>query len=341
MARIAHASKFLVPGKSGARVFYWEDVNGFRVRRAAGRRNYDSIWEGYGDKQRRYDSFRNEWDLCEDFDPTDGPEEDSESDDTADPPRVSADHISVEQGGGTMEVVQDPAVVPVGHISLQQLVNQAGDETDMDITPSAELGDPMDVVQPDLTDNYIAQRKTPADDGIDEDEEGQLGKEVGDGEQEEEQGSTESGNLIRQKQKEGDGIEEQRRKKIEEKRKRALEDLELTRKRKLATRQRSKMQARKEKAEGQEEEEDKEEGEEDKEQEDEEQDEDEEQEAEENVLAPVKPTWKKRVMAKGGLKGKRKGKSSSMHAAQTGHLLLEGHVSGFSIAWIPDSSSHP
>jgi hypothetical protein len=69
--REAHAAKDGVPGKKGARVYVWEDVDGFLIRRAAGRGHYQTYWEEFGRKQRRYDSFRDEWDLCEQFDPTD------------------------------------------------------------------------------------------------------------------------------------------------------------------------------------------------------------------------------------------------------------------------------
>jgi hypothetical protein len=71
----AHAAKHLPPGKQGARVYIWDDEDGFLIRRAAGRRNYETCWEKFGPNQRRYNSFYDEWDLCEEFDPTDGPED--------------------------------------------------------------------------------------------------------------------------------------------------------------------------------------------------------------------------------------------------------------------------
>ena len=69
-----------VPGRKGARVYIWEDEDGFLVRRAAGRSNYETVWQQFGPKQRRYDSFRDEWDLCEEFDPTDEPVDDDDDD---------------------------------------------------------------------------------------------------------------------------------------------------------------------------------------------------------------------------------------------------------------------
>lgn len=75
-----HAAKGAVPGRKGARVFVWERSNGHYIRRAAGRQNYEDVWEEYGPLQRRYDSFYNEWDACEDFGP-DGGNDDGDGDD--------------------------------------------------------------------------------------------------------------------------------------------------------------------------------------------------------------------------------------------------------------------
>ncbi|RDB18819.1 hypothetical protein Hypma_014528 [Hypsizygus marmoreus] len=67
MQKEKHAARHDVPGKGGARVYYWEDVAGFRVQRAGGRQNYKFLWRKYGYDGRRYDSFDNEWDLCSEF----------------------------------------------------------------------------------------------------------------------------------------------------------------------------------------------------------------------------------------------------------------------------------
>ncbi|KAK0487977.1 hypothetical protein IW261DRAFT_1559022 [Armillaria novae-zelandiae] len=71
--RIDHAAKQTVPGRKGARVFYWDEEDGFLIHRAGGRKNYDWHWGRFGAKQCRYNSFRNEWDLCEELDPQDEP----------------------------------------------------------------------------------------------------------------------------------------------------------------------------------------------------------------------------------------------------------------------------
>ncbi|KAK0477247.1 hypothetical protein IW261DRAFT_1338705, partial [Armillaria novae-zelandiae] len=71
--RIDHAAKQAVPGRKGARVFYWDEEDGFLIRQAGGRKNYDWHWGRFGAKQRQYNSFHNEWDLCEELDPQDEP----------------------------------------------------------------------------------------------------------------------------------------------------------------------------------------------------------------------------------------------------------------------------
>ncbi|KAF8058571.1 hypothetical protein FPV67DRAFT_1372191, partial [Lyophyllum atratum] len=75
--REANACRQVAPGKRGARVYVWDDVDGYLIRKAAGRRHIDDIWEDYGTKQRKYDAFRDEWDLCYEFG-EDDPESDEE-----------------------------------------------------------------------------------------------------------------------------------------------------------------------------------------------------------------------------------------------------------------------
>jgi hypothetical protein len=65
--RESNAAKGNAPGNKGARVYIWENEDGHYVRRAAGRKNYADFWEEYGPGQRRYDSFHDEWDLCDAF----------------------------------------------------------------------------------------------------------------------------------------------------------------------------------------------------------------------------------------------------------------------------------
>ncbi|KAJ7300675.1 hypothetical protein DFH08DRAFT_725106 [Mycena albidolilacea] len=72
-----NAARGQVPGRGGARVFEWVKSSGHFIRTAGGRPRYEELWEEYGPSQRRYDSFHNEWDLCEAF----GPVDDQDSDD--------------------------------------------------------------------------------------------------------------------------------------------------------------------------------------------------------------------------------------------------------------------
>jgi len=69
--REEHAAKGACPGRKGARVYVWEDCDGFLIRRAAGRAHYEGYWDEFGPNQRKYDSFRDEWDLCTTLAPDD------------------------------------------------------------------------------------------------------------------------------------------------------------------------------------------------------------------------------------------------------------------------------
>ncbi|KAF4582619.1 hypothetical protein EYR40_002542 [Pleurotus pulmonarius] len=80
MDRVKAASKGLDPGKKGAWVFVWENDSGYDIRRHVGRREVGDIWSSFSESQRRYNSFRNEWDLCVDFDPAAIPDEDMDDD---------------------------------------------------------------------------------------------------------------------------------------------------------------------------------------------------------------------------------------------------------------------
>ncbi|KAF8823664.1 hypothetical protein HHX47_DHR9000321 [Lentinula edodes] len=85
LQREENATKDRPPGRKGARVYYWDLVEGTRVRTPVGRSNYEDIWERYGSHQRRYDSVADEWEVCTDFDPNDAPDDyDLDSDDDSD-----------------------------------------------------------------------------------------------------------------------------------------------------------------------------------------------------------------------------------------------------------------
>ncbi|KAF8832042.1 hypothetical protein HHX47_DHR1001031 [Lentinula edodes] len=84
LQREENARRDRPPGRKGARVYYWDLVEGIRVRTAVGRSNYEDIWERYGPSQRRYDSVADEWEVCTDLDPDGGSDSDSFGDDSDD-----------------------------------------------------------------------------------------------------------------------------------------------------------------------------------------------------------------------------------------------------------------
>ncbi|TDL13477.1 hypothetical protein BD410DRAFT_846911 [Rickenella mellea] len=56
---------------SRSRVFMWDDSEriGFLVRRLVYRSEIGAWWDQFSEQQRRYDGFRDEWDLCDEFGP--------------------------------------------------------------------------------------------------------------------------------------------------------------------------------------------------------------------------------------------------------------------------------
>ncbi|KAJ7668571.1 hypothetical protein DFH06DRAFT_982765 [Mycena polygramma] len=77
LARETYAAKGGPPSKKAARVFVWEEEAGFLIRRSVNYTNAADMWDDYSPKQRRYDGFSDEWDLCHEF----APEEDWGADD--------------------------------------------------------------------------------------------------------------------------------------------------------------------------------------------------------------------------------------------------------------------
>ncbi|KAJ7696329.1 hypothetical protein B0H17DRAFT_1198244 [Mycena rosella] len=67
--RATHAEKGGIPSK--ARVFFWEEQDGHYIRQPGGRGSYADLWREYPRRQRRFDPFSNEWDLCELFEGND------------------------------------------------------------------------------------------------------------------------------------------------------------------------------------------------------------------------------------------------------------------------------
>ncbi|KAK6989032.1 hypothetical protein R3P38DRAFT_2572320, partial [Favolaschia claudopus] len=84
LAREQHASGGSAPGKKGARVFIWEEDGGFFIRRACNRTDAADRWDEFTPRQRLYDSFSNQWDLCTALAPTEIAEPDNFDDDDGD-----------------------------------------------------------------------------------------------------------------------------------------------------------------------------------------------------------------------------------------------------------------
>ncbi|KAF7339042.1 hypothetical protein MVEN_01980400 [Mycena venus] len=107
--REENAKRGQPPGAKGARVYVWEEENGFYVRRPAGRKKYVSYFEDHPPSERRYDSVSDEWDLCSAFE-EDGPSHGDDDDDEgyppigfddADMPGIEAELVAVDVGAAS------------------------------------------------------------------------------------------------------------------------------------------------------------------------------------------------------------------------------------------------
>lgn len=70
LQRIAAAATYPLPGKKGARVFEWEAEGKHWIRKAMPRGYVQQQWASMAEGHLRYNSFRDEWDYCELFDPS-------------------------------------------------------------------------------------------------------------------------------------------------------------------------------------------------------------------------------------------------------------------------------
>ncbi|KAJ7624584.1 hypothetical protein FB45DRAFT_1030718 [Roridomyces roridus] len=86
VSRLQAAEKQLCPSKRGARVFIWEKVEDFWVRKLLQRNMVEDEWDNFAHSQRVFDPFKNEWDLCEPLDPQAVVSYDSDEDETPNPP---------------------------------------------------------------------------------------------------------------------------------------------------------------------------------------------------------------------------------------------------------------
>jgi hypothetical protein len=73
------------PGRKGPRVFYWEEIDGFRIRTLWTRKETQMGFDGYKNSQRIYDAFSNVWDCCSEFEFSPRDEDEMDSDDDGPP----------------------------------------------------------------------------------------------------------------------------------------------------------------------------------------------------------------------------------------------------------------
>ncbi|KAF7355861.1 hypothetical protein MVEN_00914700 [Mycena venus] len=76
LEREREAAKGTPPGRKGARVFIWEEEDGFFIRRAFNRISAADRWDEFTTDQRVCDGFHHEWNLCTAFAPDEEPSDD-------------------------------------------------------------------------------------------------------------------------------------------------------------------------------------------------------------------------------------------------------------------------
>ena len=73
------------PGRKGPRVFYWEVIDGFRIRTLWTRNETGMNFGSYKNSQRIYDAFSNSWDCCSEFEFSSRDDDEMDSDDDGPP----------------------------------------------------------------------------------------------------------------------------------------------------------------------------------------------------------------------------------------------------------------
>jgi hypothetical protein len=134
LQREAHAAKGAPPGRKGARVFIWEEETGFYIRRSINRNSAADMWDHFTDNQRLYDGFRNEWDLCEALAPSEGVQDDYDSDDgaqmDADAESRSHPHPENDLSGAPAELYPEEQIGPL--LTSDDIMQSHGLERDVE-----------------------------------------------------------------------------------------------------------------------------------------------------------------------------------------------------------------
>lgn len=143
MARIKTSTKL---GKSTKKKMYvWVKTEGFYIRTPAGKQNYETVFEDYGPRQRRFNSHRNEWDLCSDFDPDDDVACDSDFDDI----------LPVSDENSFVASYHDPAQRALANINTQPALGNNDAQSTCTNLPGT-MQDPQRLRQ--LAGGYLSRR---------------------------------------------------------------------------------------------------------------------------------------------------------------------------------------
>jgi hypothetical protein len=111
------------PGRRGATVYRWEDVDGFRIRVRMNRGEVSTWWGGYSHSQKRYNSFENEWDICTEFDPDGRPEDEDFGEDFDEPMEgMSVDRMSPDRSQSPIGPPSYPPSSPAPPSYLEDLM---------------------------------------------------------------------------------------------------------------------------------------------------------------------------------------------------------------------------
>ena len=165
-----HASR-PIPGKKGPLVFYWDDVEGFRIRTPLPRLQVNRMWDRWKSNEKVYNGFDNSWDCCSLFgDSIPGePELDSDDDHEDIYPTVNPQPPPTAPGQSTIRSVEqsDQQTKPA---TIQSV--EAAPDTSMSNCGSSNQSPPRDIHTPTVHHEALdpvlstLMLPTPADRGV-------------------------------------------------------------------------------------------------------------------------------------------------------------------------------
>ena len=151
LAREENARRHICPGSKGANVFFWDLIDGHRIRVPTGSHNKETYWEIYRARNRRYDSFRNQWDLCSEFDESEEPGQFPDEDDSSDD---DEDHYDDGPQSYLTRVVTPEDHNPLQD-DLRDFLDEGVPDTSTDLPP-----------QPNISDEELLRKLAPASNNI-------------------------------------------------------------------------------------------------------------------------------------------------------------------------------